>query len=136
MNIVFHIMAVLPRDSFGVWRLDSFNVFIPIHCAQGYNVRKHLHNIILVRKSVRKRIFCNNGCYFIVSVDASYDSTILYPNEDDKFSLTELVDTYSSLLPLKVCVVKGFYGDRGEDCAIAVDEIYNFHFVKRARVSE
>ena len=61
-------------------------------------------------------------------------SVTIYPKPDDKFSLTELVDKYSSLFPLKICVVKGFYGDRGESCAIAVDEMYNFHFVKRSKV--
>ncbi len=63
-------------------------------------------------------------------------SATLFPDEEDKFTLTELIDSYSSIFPLKVCVVKGFYGDRGEDCAIAVDECYNFHFVKRSKVSQ
>lgn len=58
----------------------------------------------------------------------------MFPKEDEKFTLSELVDNYSSLFPIKVCVVKGFYSDRGEDSAIAVDELYNFHFVKRAKV--
>ncbi len=61
-------------------------------------------------------------------------SVTLFPRPDDKFSLTQLVDNYSSLFPLKICVVKGFYGDRGDNSAIAVDELYNVHFVKRAKV--
>ena len=33
-------------------------------------------------------------------------------------------------------MVKGFYSERGgEESAIAADELYNFHFVKRSRVS-
>ena len=64
------------------------------------------------------------------------ESVTLFPGEDEHMSLTELVDKYSSLFPLKVRVMKGFYGDRGEDCAIAVDELYHFHFVKRAKVSQ
>lgn len=62
------------------------------------------------------------------------DSVTLFPQEDEQLTLTELVDSYSSLFPLKVRVVKGFYGDRGEDQAIAVDELYHFHFVKRSKV--
>ncbi len=45
-----------------------------------------------------------------------------------------LVDSYSSLFPIRVRVVKGYYGERGESSAIATDELYNFHFVKRAKV--
>ena len=70
-------------------------------------------------------------------VDSSLNTGVtLFPHPDDKFSLTELVDNYSSLFPVKVCVVKGFYGDRGENSAIAVDEMYNFHFVKRSKVRD
>ena len=57
-----------------------------------------------------------------------------FPCEDDKFTLPELVDGYSPLFPIRVRVVKGYYGERGESSAIATDELYNFHFIKRAKV--
>ncbi len=50
------------------------------------------------------------------------------------FSLPELVDQHQNLFPLKVVVVKGHYGDRGEDSAIATDEVYNIHFIKKSKV--
>ena len=59
----------------------------------------------------------------------------LFPSPNEKFTLTQLVDNYSGLFPIKIRVVKGFYGDMGEEGAIAVDELYNFHFVKRSMVS-
>ncbi len=53
-----------------------------------------------------------------------------------KFTLTELIDHHSDIFPVKVRVVKGFYDEkRGEGSAIAVDELYDFHFVKRSKVS-
>ena len=58
----------------------------------------------------------------------------MFPNEDDKFTLTELVDGYAALFPLRVRVTKGSCEDHGESSAIAVDELYNLHFVKRAKV--
>ena len=63
------------------------------------------------------------------------ESMTLFPGEDENLTLTELVDNYSSLFPLKVRVVKGFYDERREDCAIASGELYHLHFVKRSKVS-
>lgn len=38
------------------------------------------------------------------------------------------------LVLVQVKVTKGFFGERGEDSVIPVDEIYNLYFVKKAKV--
>ena len=51
--------------------------------------------------------------------------------EDERLTLSELISRYSQSFPLRVRVVKGFFGDQGEQNAIASGEMYNIHFVKR-----
>lgn len=52
-------------------------------------------------------------------------------DEDERLTLSKLIARYSQSLSLCVQVVKGFYGDQGEQNAIASGEVYNIHFVKR-----
>ena len=52
-------------------------------------------------------------------------------DEEERLTLSELIARYSQSFPLRVRVVKGFYGDQGEQNAIASGEVYNIHFVKR-----
>ncbi len=51
--------------------------------------------------------------------------------ESETLTLVQLVSKYSKLFPVQVRVVKGFYTDRA---AIPADDIYNIHFLKRAKV--
>ncbi len=55
-----------------------------------------------------------------------------FPNEDENFSLTELVDKYSHLLPLRVKAVSGFMAENEGDPTIYVDDVYNIHAVKQS----
>ena len=62
-------------------------------------------------------------------------TALRYPDQSEVFTLPELVEKHQNLFPLKVIVVKGHYGDRGEESAIATHEVYNIHFIKRSKVS-
>lgn len=55
--------------------------------------------------------------------------------EGEGFSYLCLQLSYSCLLH-QVRVTKGFFGERGEDSVIPVDEVYNLYFVKKAKVSQ
>ena len=56
---------------------------------------------------------------------------LLSGEENERLTLSQFVQKYSKFFPLRVKVVKGFYTDRLE---VAAEEVYNIHFLKRAKV--
>lgn len=52
-------------------------------------------------------------------------------NDNDKLTPPELVGRFGKYFPFRVRVEKGFYSNRAE---IVAGEIYNIHFLKKARV--
>ncbi len=57
-----------------------------------------------------------------------------FPSEDKILSLSEVVDKYSHLLPLRVKAVSGFMAENEGDPTIYVDDLYNLHAVKQSEV--
>ena len=56
----------------------------------------------------------------------------LVGHEDDKMTPLQLVARFGRYFPFRACVEKGFYSNRAE---IVAGEIYNIHFLKKARVA-
>jgi len=54
--------------------------------------------------------------------------------DEERLTLSELVAKYSQSFPLRVRVMKGFFGQQGEENAIASGEEYSIHFVKHTKV--
>ena len=57
---------------------------------------------------------------------------LLSEEESERLTLSQFVQKYSKFFPLRVKVVKGFYTERVE---VAAEEVYNIHFLKRAKVA-
>ena len=81
------------------------------------------------QQSFREAEENTNGQYLVYNKSSH---TTTDSDECERITLPNLMSKYS--FPLRVQVVKGFVGKRGEESAIACGEVYNIHFVKHTEV--